>query len=161
MVRLIHSILDFFYPLVRRIFDKTTYYYAACGSGNLVLSWVVFFFFFNVVFKKKDFFITNLPFGFGGETISALTMSSIVCACISFLVGFMLMRYVVFTASQLRGRAQFLRYGISAIITSTTNWGLLKILVLGMGLFPSIANVLASCVVVTISYLLQRKFSFK
>jgi putative flippase GtrA len=160
MVQLIHSILDFFYPLVRRIFDKTTYYYAACGSGNLVLSWILFFFFFNVIFKKKDF-VTNLPLGFGEKTISALTMSSIVCACISFLVGFLLMRYVVFTASQLRGRSQFIRYGISAIITSTTNWGLLKILVLGMGIFPSIANVLASCVVVTISYLLQRKFSFK
>jgi putative flippase GtrA len=161
MVRLIHQILDFFYPLVRRIFDKTTYYYAACGSGNLVLSWVSFFLFFNVIFQKKDFVFTSLPFGIGSQTISALTMSSIVCACISFLIGFLLMRYVVFTASQLRGRAQFLRYGIRAVITSTTNWGLLKILVIGMGIFPSIANVLASCVVVTISYLLQRKFSFK
>jgi putative flippase GtrA len=161
MVRLIHQILDFFYPLVRRIFDKTTYYYAACGSGNLVLSWILFFFFFNLVFKKKDFVLSDLPFGFGEKTISALTLSSIVCACISFLIGFLLMRYVVFTASQLRGRAQFLRYGLSAVITSVTNWGLLKILVLGMGIFPSIANVLASCVVVTISYLLQRKFSFK
>ena len=161
MVRLIHQILDFFYPLVRRIFDKTTYYYAACGSGNLVLSWVNFFLFFNVIFQKKDFVFTSLPFVIGSQTISAITMSSIVCACISFLIGFLLMRYVVFTASQLRGRAQFLRYGLSAVITSTTNWGLLKILVLGMGVFPSIANVLASCVVVTISYLLQRKFSFK
>ena len=161
MVRLIHQILDFFYPLVRRIFDKTTYYYAACGSGNLVLSWILFFFFFNVIFKKKDFVLTDLPLGFSERTISALTLSSMVCACISFLIGFLLMRYVVFTASQLRGRAQFIRYGISAIITSTTNWGLLKILVLGMGIFPSIANVLASCVVVTISYLMQRKFSFK
>ena len=161
MVRFIHQILDFFYPLVRRIFDKTTYYYAACGSGNLVLRWIFFFVFFNLIFQKQDFTFHNLPFGLGEKTISALTLSSIVCACISFLIGFLLMRYVVFTASQLRGRAQFLRYGLSAVITSVTNWGLLKILVLGMGIFPSIANVLASCVVVTISYLLQRKFSFK
>jgi putative flippase GtrA len=161
MVRLIHQILDFFYPLVRRIFDKTTYYSAACGSGNLVLSWIFFFIFFNLIFQKQDFTFHNLPFGLGEKTISALTLSSIVCACISFLIGFLLMRYVVFTTSQLRGRAQFLRYGLSAVITSTTNWGLLKILVLGMGIYPSVANVLASCVVVTISYLLQRKFSFK
>jgi hypothetical protein len=26
----------------RRVFDQTTYYYAACGSGNVVLSWVFF-----------------------------------------------------------------------------------------------------------------------
>lgn len=161
MVKLIHQILDFFYPLVRRIFDKTTYYYAACGGGNLVLSWIFFFVFYNLIFQKQDFTWQHLPFGLGSRTISALTLSSIICACISFLIGFLLMRYVVFTASQLRGRAQFLRYGISAVITSTTNWGLLKILVLGMGIYPSIANVLASCVVVTISYLLQRKFSFK
>jgi hypothetical protein len=161
MVRFIHQILDFFYPLVRRVFDKTTSYYAACGSGNLVLSWIFFFVFFNLIFQKQDFTLHNLPLGLGEKTISALTLSSIVCAGISFLIGFLLMRYVVFTASQLRGRAQFLRYGLSAVITSTTNWGLLKILVLGMGIFPSVANVLASCVVVTISYLLQRKFSFK
>jgi putative flippase GtrA len=126
-----------------------------------VLSWIFFFVFFNLIFQKQDFTFHNLPFGLGEKTISALTLSSIVCACISFLIGFLLMRYVVFTASQLRGRAQFLRYGLSAVITSTTNWGLLKILVLGMGIYPSVANVLASCVVVTISYLLQRKFSFK
>lgn len=161
MVRIIHHILDFFYPLVRRIMDKTTYYYAACGSGNLVLSWILFFLFFNVLFQKQDFTLDNLPFGMGVKTISALTLSSIICACISFLIGFLLMRYVVFTESQLKGRAQFFRYGLSAVITSTTNWGLLKVLVLGMGIFPSIANILASCVVVTISYLLQRKFSFK
>ena len=161
MVRIIHLILDFFYPLVKRIFDKTTYYYAACGTGNLVLSWILFFLFFNIVFQKHDFTFLDLPFQLGTKTISALTLSSIICACISFIIGFLLMRYVVFTESQLRGRAQFFRYGLSAIITSTTNWGLLKIMVLGLHIFPSIANVLASCVVVTISYLLQRKFSFK
>ena len=161
MVSIIHKILDLFYPLVKRFLDKTTYYYAACGSGNLVLSWILFFIFFNVIFQKQDFVFSNLPFDLKTTTLSALTLSSLICACISFLIGFILMRYVVFTESQLRGRSQFLRYGLSAIITSTTNWGLLKILVLGLGIFPSIANVFASCVVVTISYLMQRKFSFK
>jgi putative flippase GtrA len=161
MVLFIHKVLDFFYPLVRRFLDKTTYYYAACGTGNLVLSWVLFFVFFQFIFQKQDFTLSNLPFGMETKTLSALTLSSLICACMSFIIGFLLMRYVVFTESQLRGRSQFLRYGLSAIITSTTNWGLLKILVLGLGVFPSIANVFASCVVVTISYLMQRKFSFK
>ena len=51
MVKLIRQILDLFYPLVRKIFDKTTYYYAACGTGNLVLSWILFFVFFQFVFQ--------------------------------------------------------------------------------------------------------------
>ena len=161
MVRLIHQILDFFYPLVRRIFDKTTYYYAACGGGNLMLSWIFFYLIFNKVLFKADVVFHNIPFGIGTKTMSALTLSSIICACISFMIGFLLMRFVVFTESQLRGRAQFLRYGLSAFITSTTNWVLLKILVIGIGIYPSIANVMASCVVITISYLLQRKFTFK
>jgi hypothetical protein len=40
MGKLIRQILDLFYPLFARFFDKQTYYYAACGGTNLVSSWL-------------------------------------------------------------------------------------------------------------------------
>ena len=90
MVKLIRQILDVFYPLVSKIFDKTTYYYAACGTGNLVLSWILFFIFFQFVFQKKIFYVEFINY-----SLSAYSLSSFVCFVISFSVGFLLMKYVV------------------------------------------------------------------
>ncbi len=156
LVSLIHKILDFFYPLVKRFFDKTTYYYAVCGVGNLVLSWILFFIFFQYVFKKHFFHLDFINF-----TFSAYTLSAIACFLISFALGFVLMKYIVFTESGLKGRIQFFRYAVSAMISGMVSWGLLKIFIEVFDIFPSIANILASCLVVIVSYLLQRKFTFK
>ena len=156
LVKLIHSFLDFFYPLFKRFFDRTTYYYAVCGASNLVLSWFLFFIFFHYLFKKENW---SLPlFNF---TLSSYTMTAFLCFIISFSIGFTLLKYVVFTKSQLKGTIQLFRYATSAAITGFTSWILLKLLIESFHLFPSIANIVSSCIVVVISYLLQRKFSFR
>ena len=156
MVKLIRQILDLFYPLVRKIFDKTTYYYAACGTGNLVLSWILFFVFFQFVFQKRNFHIELADY-----SISAYTLSSIVCFLIAFSIGFLLMKYIVFTKSELKGRIQLFRYGLSSLITWIANWILLKSFIVLFAFYPSIANIVSSCIVVVISYLLQKRFTFK
>ena len=156
MVSLIQKILDLFYPLVRRVLDKTTYYYAACGGGNLVLSWLLFFVFFQFLFQKQVFYIDWINY-----SLSAYTLSSFLCFLISFGVGFLLMKYVVFTESELKGRIQLFRYGLSSLMTWFAHWMILKLFIEWLGFYPSIANVISSCIVVLISYLLQKKFTFK
>jgi len=156
LIKLIHSLLDFFYPLFKRFFDKTTYYYAVCGVSNLVLSWILFFIFYQFLFAKENQYLALINY-----TISSYTMSAFLCFIISFSIGFTLLKYVVFTKSQLKGTTQLFRYATSAAITGFTSWILLKLLIESFHLFPSIANLVSSCIVVVISYLLQRKFSFK
>ncbi len=156
MSHLIRKFLDLFYPIVSKIFDKTTYYYAACGMGNLVLSWILFFLFYQFVFEKKLWYIEYLDFVFTPYTLSAFS-----CFVISFTIGFLLMKYVVFIKSELKGRIQLFRYAISAVITSSANWVLLKGFVEIFEFFPSLANVLSTCFVIIISYLIQRNFTFK
>ncbi len=156
MVSLIHKILDFFYPLVKRILDKTTYYYAACGSGNLVLSWLLFFIFFQFVFQKKVFYIEWINY-----SLSAYTLSSFLCFIIAFTIGFLLMKYVVFTKSELKGRIQLFRYALSSLVTWLAHWLILKTFIEVLYIYPSIANITSSCIVVLISYLIQKKFTFK
>ena len=156
LVKLIHSFLDFFYPLFKRFFDKTTYYYAVCGVSNLVLSWILFFIFYQFLFAKGNRYLALINY-----TLSSYTMSAFLCFIISFSIGFTLLKYVVFTKSQLKGTTQLFRYATSAAITGFTSWILLKLLIESLDLFPSIANIVSSCIVVIISYLLQRKFSFR
>ncbi len=156
LVKLIHSFLDFFYPLFKRFFDRTTYYYAVCGVSNLVLSWFLFFIFYQFLFKKE-----NWHFPLVNITLSSYTMTAFLCFIISFSIGFTLLKYVVFTKSHLKGITQLFRYAVSALITSFTSWILLKIFIETFNFFPTIANIVSSCIVVVISYLLQRKFSFR
>jgi hypothetical protein len=153
---LIRLILDFFYPVFKRFIPKKTYYYAACGGSNLLLSWVLFFIFYQYVFQKKHFYVEFIHY-----TISAYTLTSICCSFITFFVGFLLMKYVVFTASELNGRIQLFRYAISSLISSVLAWVLLKFFIEILEFYPSVSNVLASCVVVIFSYLMQRKFTFR
>ena len=156
LVKLIHSFLDFFYPLFKRFFDRTTYYYAVCGVSNLVLSWFLFFIFYQFLFKKENWQLPLVNF-----TLSSYTMTAFLCFIISFSIGFTLLKYVVFTKSHLKGFTQLFRYAVSALITSFTSWILLKIFIETFNFFPTIANIVSSCIVVVISYLLQRKFSFR
>jgi len=156
MSSLIRKVLDLFYPLVSKIFDRTTYYYAVCGVVNLILSWILFFIFYQYVFEKKLWYFQAIDFVFTPYSMSAFT-----CFVISFLVGFVLMKYVVFTESELKGRIQFFRYGISAVITGIANWILLKGFIEYFDFFPSIANVISTCIVVALSYLIQRNFTFR
>lgn len=156
MSNLIRKFLDLFYPIVSKIFDKTTYYYAACGVGNLILSWFLFFLFYQYAFEKKLWYIEKIDFVFTPYTLSAFS-----CFIVSFVLGFILMKFVVFTESALKGRIQLFRYGLSAMVTSGANWILLKGLVELLEFFPSIANVISTCIVVVISYLIQRNFTFK
>ncbi|MEN9302648.1 MAG: hypothetical protein RL264_1077 [Bacteroidota bacterium] len=156
MTKYVHQVLDIFYPLVSRIFDKKTYYYAAVGSSNMLLSWVLFYFVYHFVFQARVFHLTALSLAFEPHSITSFT-----CSVFSFFYGFVMLKYVVFTESELTGKTQFLRYGMSAIISTFVNWVLLKLFVEYFGLFPSIGNVISTIFVVIISYLLQRKFTFK
>ncbi len=162
MIKLIQGILDFFYPLFNRILDKQTFYYAACGGGNLVLSWILFFLFYNILLDKQTIhlhFFEDL--GITTKAVSAYTFSAFLCFILSFFIGFLLMKYVVFTSSKLKGRIQLFRYGLSALVSSFLSWVLLKIQIDVFDFFPSIANVISSSIVVLVSFLIQRYFTFK
>jgi putative flippase GtrA len=158
MGTLIRRILDLCYPLFARFFNKQTFYYAACGGANLVSSWLFFFLFYQYLFEKRIF-----NFAIGGNTyiVSAYTLSSMLCFVLAFTIGFLLNKFVVFTESELMGRIQLFRYAVSAGFSWLGNYLLLKILIETLQFYPSIANVISSFAIVFLSYLLQRKYTFK
>jgi hypothetical protein len=152
----LRGFLDIFYPIVKKIFSKTTYYYAVCGASNMVLSWLLFYLFYNFVFHQQKWQVPILNL-----YIHAYTISVTICFVISFIIGFTLLKYVVFTASEIKGRIQLFRYGISAIISFLLSYAILSLLIEGFGVYPSVSNIIASVVVTIISYLIQRNFTFK
>ncbi len=130
-----------------------TFRYAACGSMNTVLGLTVYFVGYLFIFAEKDF-----DFGFFAfkPHIAALFLSF----CFSFSVGFLLNKYVVFTGSNLKGRIQLFRYFISFAFSLVINYLLLKLFVEIFLWNALISQVITTVIIITISYLTQKHFSF-
>ncbi len=131
-----------------------TFRYAACGGGNMVLGFIIFTSVFHMVDRYKV-----VDFGF-----SVFKPHSFALFCSSstvFVVGFFLNKYVVFTASNLRGRIQFFRYFLSSLSSFCINYFLLNALVLYLNMYPVLAQVIVTAIVVTISFFMQQYFTFK
>lgn len=154
MRKLLLLIIDFFYPLFARWFSVRTYRYLASGcitAGTAILG---YFIIYNYLLNQQSIRVYGL-------LITAHTLALFLNSLLTFSVGFILNKYLVFTASTLKGRIQLFRYGTVFVGNILMNLALLKILVEGLGVFPSIANGLITILLALISYFLQKHFSFR
>lgn len=154
LARIILQLLDFFYPFFRRLMNRQTFRYAACGGGNTLFGIFTFFISYNFIFRKQ---LLHLPF----ITISPHIAAMIVSFLTSFPLGFYLARYVVFSNSSLRGRHQLVRYFGTATGSLVLNYMNLKILVEILHIYPTISQILNTVIVICFSYLMQKYFAFK
>ena len=152
--KMIISFIDFFYPPFSRIMPLQTFRYAACGGTNTLLDIFVFFISFNFILHKQD-----LQLGF--LTIKPHVASFLISFCVSFPVGFFLMRNIVFTGSTLHGRVQLFRYFVLVMICLLLNYIFIKLFVEQFHIYPTVAKILTTLIVVAFSYLTQKNYTFK
>ena len=131
-----------------------TFRYAVCGGSNMFLDIFIYYISYNFILHKQ---VLDLGFIAFKPHIAALWMSFI----ISFPMGFLLSKYIVFTASQLRGRIQLFRYLLIVGVNLILNYAFLKTLVEYLGFYPTIARIFTTCIIVTFSFLSQKHFTFK
>ena len=132
----------------------TTFRYAVCGGSNMFLDIFIYFISYNYILHKQ---ILDLGFIAFKPHIAALWMAFFV----SFPVGFLLSKYIVFDTSQLRGRVQLFRYLLIVGVNLILNYAFLKTLVEYLGFYPTIARIFTTCIIVTFSFLSQKHFTFK
>lgn len=154
MKNLIISVIDFFYPPFRKLMPLQTFRYAACGGGNTLLGLMVYSLSFRYILNEQDL---NLGFYAFKAHIAALIFSF----SINFPLGFILMKYVVFDESNIRGRIQLFRYFIFFVFCLFLNYILLKLLVEALHWYAIVAQVVTTVIVVCVSYLTQKHFTFK
>ena len=148
------AVVDFFYPLFRKVMPLQTYRYAACGGGNTLTTILIFYLSYHYLFEKQ---IVRI----GSIAISPHIASFLVGFCFSFPVGFYLSMYVVFQGSFLRRRVQLIRYFMVAIGCIILNYFFLKLFVEVLGWYPTPSMIATTVIVVVFSYLSQKHFSFK
>ena len=151
---LLLPVIDFFYPPFRKFMPHQTFRYAACGGGNQVLNLIIYFISYNFIFKKE---VWHLGFVAFKPHIAAF----IVAFIITFPIGFLLARYVVFSDSGVKGRKQAGSYFVIAGICILLNYGLLKLFVEGFHWYPTPSMMLTIVIVVAFSFITQKRFAFK
>lgn len=154
MKNLINSLLDFFYPFFSRFMPKQTFRYAACGGGNTILDILIYFISYNYILDKQ---IIHTPMGAVSPHIMAFLMSFV----ISFPTGYLLNRFIVFPGSTLKGRIQLFRYFVLVLVCIILNYVFIKLFVEQFEIFPTVAKIMTTVIVISFSYLTQKHFTFK
>ncbi len=131
-----------------------TFRYAACGGGNTLLGLLLYFVLFHYIFKEQNVHTWFTVF-------KPHNAALFVAGCNTFIVGFLLNKYVVFTSSVLRGRVQFFRYFLSFASNLFINYFLLQILIDHFHAEEFLSQVISTIVIVILSYLTQKYFSFR
>ena len=131
-----------------------TFRYAATGGFNTLLDIFLYFICYNFILDKK---IIDLQI----VSISPYIAAFLIVFPITFFTGFLLAKYITFTNSDIRGRIQLIRYVLSVSGSIFLNYFFLKILVEFGGLWPTLAKIITTGIVVIYSYFVQKFYTFK
>jgi putative flippase GtrA len=158
--------IDFCHRPFARWIPNQTFRYLACGGSNTVLNIAIFSLTLRFLFTTEKVHI------FGDINVAADVAAYVVAFCISFPIGFTLSRHIVFPESNLHGRIQFFRY----VLTTATfilltyllikSFDILLSLVIpnsnaSYALLHSITYTLITIITAILSYISQRRFTFK
>ncbi len=80
---------------------------------------------------------------------------------ITLLSGFLLQKYAIFTASNMRERVQLIRYMGVVGVNLLINYFELKLLVEVLHIYPTPSKMIVTVVCTIFSYIMQKKFTFK
>ncbi|MDD2305929.1 MAG: GtrA family protein [Prolixibacteraceae bacterium] len=148
------SVIDYFYTPFRKFIPLETFRYAATGGFNTALDITLYFICYNFVVDKQ---VLDL----GIVSISPHIAAFLIVFPITFFTGFLFAKFITFTNSPVQGRTQLIRYMISVSGSIFLNYVFLKFLVEFAGLWPTMAKVITTGIVVIYSYFAQKFFTFK
>ena len=150
--------IDFFYRPLSKLLSLQSFRYLISGGSTLVSGIITYYICYNWILQQKDIrtnviFLPNLI----TAPSAALAMETL----ITFIIGFLLNKYLVFSTSTLKGRIQLFRYGAVWTMNILFTYFLLKLLHEKLGVYPTIAKTIISLILAVVSYFTQRYFTFK
>ena len=154
MRKKIISFIDFFYPPFKKIFPLQTFRYAVCGGTNMLIDICLFYLSFNFILQKR---VVHLGF----FAIKPYNAALLMAFCVSFPLGFLLNKYIVFSSSYLRAHIQLFRYVVIVAVNLLLNYILLNVMVQRFHFYPTISKIFTTVIIVTFSFLSQKHFSFR
>jgi putative flippase GtrA len=151
---IIIQFIDYFYTPFRKFIPLETFRYAATGGFNTILDIFLYFICYNFILDKQ---LLDLKI----VSISPHIAAFLIVFPVTFFTGFLFAKFITFTSSELRGRIQLFRYMIAVSGSIFLNYVFLKLLVEFGGLWPTLAKIITTGIVVVYSYFIQKFFTFK
>lgn len=151
--RIIRFVDWFYFPFMQFI-PKELFRYAATGGANTLLDILLYYIFYRYILDMQ---IVELGFVAIGPHIAAFLL----VFPITFTTGFLLAKYVTFTGSELQGKIQLFRYGLTVAGSILLNYIFLKLFVEYFSWYATFSKIVVTVIVVMYSYLAQRYFSFR
>ncbi len=151
---LIIQTVDWFYFPFLHFIPREIFRYAFTGGLNTLFDLLLYFITYRYILDRQ---IVDLGF----VAISPHIAAFLIVFPITFISGFILAKYVTFSASELRGRIQLFRYGVTVFGAIVLNYVFLKLFVEYFGWYATFSKGVTTVIVVIYSYLSQRYFSFK
>lgn len=148
------QLIDFFYFLFKRFMPLRTYRYAVCGGSNLVSDTILYFLCFHFLLQKQNLDLEIV-------VLSAHIASLFMVFPITFCIGFLLNRYIVFAESELAVGTQLVRYFAAGILSLFLSYCCMKVFVDVLGFFPTPSRLATVIITVLFSYIMQSRFTFK
>ncbi|MDR0844703.1 MAG: GtrA family protein [Tannerella sp.] len=130
------------------------YRYGACGASNVLFDWGLYFLLYNYILKYR---LVDL----GIVALSPHISTLVIIFPVTTFSGFLLQKYVTFTASDLRGHVQLLRYLMIVAANLLINYIGLKLFVDGLNFYPTPSKMIITVFTTVCSYIGQKKFTFK
>jgi putative flippase GtrA len=156
MRRFIQGTLGIFYPVFRRFLPYQVYAYLAVGSLNTALNLVLFFGFFHFMVPASGIVIYH-------NTIAPYTVSLLLAFIATIPTGYYLNSYFAFSDDSRSEdhKKVIIKYFLVVLQGLLADYLLLRLLVEVAHLYPTVAKVISTVVILTVNYLLQKHFTFK
>jgi putative flippase GtrA len=148
--------IDFFHPPFARWIPIHTFRYIVSGGTNTASGIILYFLIYNYVLHQQDVMLPFRPFMITGPVATL-----IIEAPLTFIIGFTLNKYLVFTKSELKGRIQMFRYGIVVATNLLLNFALIKLMVETFNFYPTVSKFITTILLAVASYFIQTHFSFR
>lgn len=147
LTNLIHRLLKFFYPLVKRLLPYEVYAYLAVGAANTVLNIGLFIILYNV--------LSHMAF--------AVEMATVISFVITVLTGFWLNKNFAFTNAANKKsevKKQFGKYFLVSLQGQFSDYLITKALILVLFIHPNLAYLISTVIMLIVNYFLQKYYTF-
>ncbi|MBD8488981.1 GtrA family protein [Echinicola sp. CAU 1574] len=153
----IERFLELCYPLFKKVLPFQVYAYMAVGGINTALNILLFIIFFQWGLPIEGFVVL-------GYSLASYSVALVLAFMITVPTGFWFSKCFAFKIAGNNGTktiAQLGKYFIVVLQGLGSDYVLLKLLVEFGDVYPTVAKVLSTAIVLVVNYLLQKHFTFR
>ncbi len=157
LTKLINWGLQTFYPLFRRWLPYQVYAYLAVGAANTALNIVLFVLFYQFILPQPGMY-------FQGYLVASYTIALFIAFLLTIVSGFWLSKNFAFKDSGNDSdvaKKQLGKYFIVVAQGLGSDYLILKALIVFTGMYPTLAKIVSTTIVLTLNFLLQKYFTFR